>query len=279
MASLLKVPFILSSAITQHMSFTPPNVPSSAETIPQRFNEQVFTRFIMYGFPIMKTVYWIVSVAEIVTIVSHTTDSLSFIQAIAQHAVGHGIHDTPITFSFILGTTLAVVGGLIRWWCFRTLGRFFTFQLSVRKGHHIVTTGPYAVIRHPSYTAGIIQMTGMVILHGSPTSWLRCSGVLDFFGLKLAVVAWLAGITLLVINIVFRVSEEDEALKSAFGDEWASSSKTGSVCVFAPGLYATAMALTRSADDQSGNQDTLLNGDEEYRSASIALASICITLG
>ncbi|KAG1804373.1 hypothetical protein EV424DRAFT_304179 [Suillus variegatus] len=236
MASLIKVPLILSSAITQQISFTPPNVPSSKEIIHQTFNEWVFTGLIMYGFPVVKAIYWAVSFAEIVTIVSHTTDSLSFIQAIAQHAVGHGIRDTPITFPFILGTTLAVVGGLIRWWCFRTLGRFFTFQLSVRKGHHIVTTGPYAVIRHPSYTAGIIQMTGMIILHGSPTSWLRRSGVLDFFGLKLAVVAWLAQITLLIINIVFRVNEEDEALKLAFRDEWARWAKVVRYRLI-PGIY------------------------------------------
>ncbi|KAG2099902.1 uncharacterized protein F5147DRAFT_839362 [Suillus discolor] len=236
MASLIKVPLILSSAITQQVTFTPPNVPLSKEIIPQTFNEWVFTGLIIYGFPVVKAIYWAVSFAEIVTIVSHTTDSLSFIQAIAQHAVGHGIHDTPITFPLILGTTLAVVGGLIRWWCFRTLGRFFTFQLSVRKEHHIVTTGPYAVIRHPSYTSGIIQITGMIILHGSPTSWLRSSGVLDFFGLKLAVVAWLALITLLMINIVFRVNEEDEALKSAFRDEWTRWAKAVRYRLI-PGVY------------------------------------------
>ncbi|KAG1747633.1 hypothetical protein EDB19DRAFT_1893928 [Suillus lakei] len=210
MASLLKVPFILLSAITQQVSFTTPNVPSmdphSARDI----------RISDYE----GKVYWTVSLAEIATIVSHATGSLSVIQAITQHAVGQSVQDTPITFPFILGTALAVAGGLVRWWCFRTLGRFFTFKLSVRKGHHIVTTGPYAVIRHPSYTAGMVQVIGILILHGSPTSWLRHSGVLDVVELKMAVVAWLAGITLLMINVVCRVSQEDEILKSAFGDEW-----------------------------------------------------------
>ncbi|KAG2099916.1 uncharacterized protein F5147DRAFT_582379 [Suillus discolor] len=120
MASLLKVPFILSSAIMQQIAFTPPNIPSSKETIPQTFNERVFTRLIIYGFPIMKVIYWIVSVAEVAIIASQTADSLSVIQAIAQHAAGHGIRDTPITFPFILGTTLAVAGGLVRWWCYRS---------------------------------------------------------------------------------------------------------------------------------------------------------------
>lgn len=184
----------------------------------------------------MKAIYWAVSLAEIATIVSCTTDSLPTIWAITQHAVGQRIRDTPITFPFILGTALAVAGGLIRWWCFRTLGRYFTFQLSVRKGHRIVTTGPYAVIRHPSYTAGIIQIIGMLILHGSPTSWLRHSGVLNIPGLKLVVVAWLAQVTLLMINIVGRVSQEDEVLKSAFGDDWERWAKAVRYRLV-PGVY------------------------------------------
>ncbi|KAG2050316.1 hypothetical protein BDR06DRAFT_892074 [Suillus hirtellus] len=236
MASLLKVSLILSSAITQQISFTPPNIPSSEETIPKTFNERVFTGFMIYGFPFMKAIYWIVSLAEVVIIASQTTNSLSDIQAIAQHATGHGIRDTPITVPFILGTTLAVAGGLGRWWCFRTLGRFFTFQLSVRKGHHIVTTGPYAIIRHPAYTAGIMQLIGLILLHASPTSWLRHSGFLDIPGLKLAVVSWLAGATLVIISSVCRVSEEDEALKSACGDEWARWAKAVRYRLI-PGIY------------------------------------------
>ncbi|KAG1797226.1 hypothetical protein EV424DRAFT_1432191 [Suillus variegatus] len=236
MALLLKVPFILSSAIAQQVAFTPPNIPSGEETIPQTFNERVLTRLMTYGFPTMKALYWIVSFAEVAIIASQTADSLSVIQAIARHATGHGIHDTPITFPFILGTTLTAAGGLGRWWCYRTLGRFFTFELSVRKGHHIVTTGPYAVIRHPAYTAGIMQLIGMVMLHGSPTSWLRHSGVLDIPGLKLAVMSWLVGVTLLGIGSVFRVSEEDKALKSAFGDEWARWAKAVRYRLI-PGIY------------------------------------------
>ncbi|KAG1747634.1 hypothetical protein EDB19DRAFT_1630819 [Suillus lakei] len=235
MASLLKVPFILSSAIIQQVSLTPPNVPSGKEIVHQTFNERVFTQLIIYG-PMFQAVYWTVSFAEIATIASHTTDSLSVIQAITQHAVGQSIRDTPITFPFILGTTLAVAGGLIRWWCFRTLGRFFTFQLSVRKGHHIVTTGPYAIIRHPSYTAGMMQVIGMVVLHGSPTSWLRHSGILGVIGLKMAVVAWLGMATLLIISCVYRVSQEDEVLKSTFGDEWERWAKAVRYRLI-PGLY------------------------------------------
>ncbi|KAG2035722.1 hypothetical protein BDR03DRAFT_962007 [Suillus americanus] len=220
----------------QQISLTPPNVPPSKEIIHQTFNEWVLTRIIIYGFPVMKMIYWAVSFAEIATIASHATDYLSVIQTITQYAVGHRVLDTPITFPFILGTALAITGGLVRWWCYRTLGRFFTFQLSVRKGHHIVTTGPYAVIRHPSYTAAMMQVVGILILHGSPTSWLRHSGILDIPGLKLAVAAWLAQMMIAMINLVCRVSQEDEVLKSAFGDEWERWAKVVRYRLI-PGVY------------------------------------------
>lgn len=210
MESLLKVPLILSSAIALHVSFTTENNPLNKEVIHQTFNEWIFTRLVKYGFPTIKAFYWTVSLAEIAIIVHRMTDlnSVSIIRV------------TPITFPFMFGTALAITGGLVRWWCYYTLGPFFTFQLSIRDGQYIVTTGPYAVVRHPSYTAGLAELIGILILHGSTNSWLRDSGVLNIPGLKVIVVVWLVEITLLFICVVFRVSQEDEVLKSTFGSEW-----------------------------------------------------------
>ncbi|KAG1747638.1 hypothetical protein EDB19DRAFT_278880 [Suillus lakei] len=226
MESFLKIPLILSSAIALHVSFTTENVPSTKEVVRQTFNEWIFTRLVKYGFPTIKAFYWAISFAEIAIIACHATD-LNSVSV---------IRDTPITFPFMFGTALAVTGGLIRWWCYRTLGRFFTFQLSVREGQHIVTTGPYTIIRHPSYTAGIVEVIGILILHGSTNSWLRHSGVLDIPGLKVIVVAWLAEITLLMINVVLRVSQEDEVLKLAFRDEWERWAKAVRYRLI-PGIY------------------------------------------
>ncbi|KAG2362565.1 hypothetical protein BDR07DRAFT_1332995, partial [Suillus spraguei] len=52
------------------------------------------------------------------------------IKVITQYTIDQKICDTPITLSFILGTALAAGEGLIRWRCYCTLGRFFTFQLT-----------------------------------------------------------------------------------------------------------------------------------------------------
>ncbi|KAG2035076.1 hypothetical protein BDR03DRAFT_900496 [Suillus americanus] len=57
-----------------------------------------------------------------------------------------------------------------------TLGKFWSFLLSVRKEHRIITSGPYSIIRHPSYTSFIVQYVGIVITHASEGSWMRHSG-------------------------------------------------------------------------------------------------------
>ncbi|KAG2123421.1 hypothetical protein DEU56DRAFT_745450, partial [Suillus clintonianus] len=68
----------------------------------------------------------------------------------------------------------------------------FTFKLSVRTNHRLVTTGPYAIVRHPSYMRAHLQFMDLLFLHGSRTSFLRRSGVLNIPELKMSVVVLLA---------------------------------------------------------------------------------------
>ena len=43
----------------------------------------------------------------------------------------------------------------LRMYCYWVLGHFFTFSLLIKKGHQLITTGPYQYLVHPSYTAQI----------------------------------------------------------------------------------------------------------------------------
>ena len=146
------------------------------------------------------------------------------------------IQDTPINSHFLLGTAVVATGGLLRWWCFRTLGRFFTFELTVRKGHQLITTGPYAVVRHPSYAAAVLQFIGVVLLHGSQTSWLRHSGILGIPGVRTVALAWLMERAIAVTSLLRRISHEEEVVKSKFGDEWRNWAKIVRYRVI-PGIY------------------------------------------
>ncbi|KAG1779990.1 hypothetical protein EV702DRAFT_1266900 [Suillus placidus] len=118
--------------------------------------------------PMPQIVSWTVSLAEIAVLASRVID-LSTLPSVIQPAVGQlrGIQDMPINGHILLGTALiqVVAGGFLRWWCFCTLGRFFTFKLSVRQEHKLVTTGPYAVrvVRHPSYAGTLLRSMGMLM--------------------------------------------------------------------------------------------------------------------
>lgn len=147
------------------------------------------------------------------------------------------IQTTPITSSFLFGTAVVVMGGLLRLWCFRTLGRFFTFELSVRKGHQLVKTGPYSIVRHPAYAASLLQFTGVLLLHGQRTSWFRSSEILDNIpGLKIIVLVWVVERTIAVISLVRRISQEEAVIKSLFGDEWKNWAKKVRYRLI-PGIY------------------------------------------
>ena len=54
-----------------------------------------------------------------------------------------------------------VLGSLIRRSCWRTLGEYFTGDIQARKGQPVIRTGPYRLVRHPSYMGGILVHIGI----------------------------------------------------------------------------------------------------------------------
>src|ERR671922_425439 len=58
---------------------------------------------------------------------------------------------------FILGIVAIVAGSLLRRHCWRLLGESFTGYVRAQPNQPIVTTGAYTVVRHPSYSAGILM--------------------------------------------------------------------------------------------------------------------------
>jgi protein-S-isoprenylcysteine O-methyltransferase Ste14 len=117
-----------------------------------------------------------------------------------------------------------IVGGLGRIWCYKTLGVFFTFRITIRNSHKLIKTGPYAYVRHPSYTFAFILVGGMLLVHQRLTNFFpNTTWVQTMFSI--------AGIlTTFIIGMLFlqrRVTREEEELKKTFGKEWTQyASKT-----------------------------------------------------
>jgi protein-S-isoprenylcysteine O-methyltransferase Ste14 len=65
------------------------------------------------------------------------------------------------------GVTVYVVGLGLRLWSMRTLRRAFSYGLKVAEDQALVTSGPYRVLRHPSYTGLILWSAGCAVWNPS----------------------------------------------------------------------------------------------------------------
>jgi protein-S-isoprenylcysteine O-methyltransferase Ste14 len=73
---------------------------------------------------------------------------------------------------FYVGLGLVIAGSLLRRHCWRMLETSFTGDVRARADKEVVTRGAYRVLRHPSYTAGILLNVGVGIALGSWASAL-----------------------------------------------------------------------------------------------------------
>jgi protein-S-isoprenylcysteine O-methyltransferase Ste14 len=127
------------------------------------------------------------------------------------------IRVTPFT---ILTCLMTILGCFIRVQCYRALGKFFTFHLSILKDHKLVTSGPYAFVRHPSYTGALLMTAGWSAANAVRGSWVRESGVLDHWEGMTASAIWVVLLVILTYGFVRRIDVEDAALKDGFGEQW-----------------------------------------------------------
>lgn len=120
---------------------------------------------------------------------------------------------------FVLGVASTVSGALVRLWSYRALGVHFTFQLSLLKEHKLITTGPYAYVRHPSYTALILTVVGIFMCETSSGSWYMETRAFDSpLGKGIALLAGCC--VAILVSVVSRVTKEDKLLSNNFGQEW-----------------------------------------------------------
>jgi len=100
----------------------------------------------------------------------------------------------------LLGVPLGILGGALLLWTFTHLGKNLTDTVVVRRDATLVTSGPYARVRHPFYGAVFLGMLANTLL---TASWL----------------VGLAGWTTLVF-IRLRVGLEEQRLVERFGDDY-----------------------------------------------------------
>jgi len=112
-------------------------------------------------------------------------------------------HGAPLHAIRILGVALVVAGLLLRWYAIAYLGRFFTVDVAVVADQKVVESGPYRLIRHPSYAGALVAFLGLGI----------CS---ENYGALLVLV--------LPVTAAFlrRIAIEEAALGEALGNAYAA---------------------------------------------------------
>jgi protein-S-isoprenylcysteine O-methyltransferase Ste14 len=64
---------------------------------------------------------------------------------------------------FWLGAAVTIAGLLFAVWAREHLGSNWSRSVTIKQDHELITTGPYAVVRHPIYTGILAGFLGMAI--------------------------------------------------------------------------------------------------------------------
>jgi protein-S-isoprenylcysteine O-methyltransferase len=115
-----------------------------------------------------------------------------------------------------VGIAAMLFGLLLRWWAVLHLGRYFTVDLAVAPDQPVIESGPYKLIRHPSYTGALLVVIGVAL----------CFGNFASMG------AILLPFTVLLMK---RIRLEESALASGLGEPYLDYMKRTNRLF--PGLY------------------------------------------
>lgn len=130
-----------------------------------------------------------------------------------------GILPIPVEFKHVQVTALdlalfafGLIGIILRLWSYHTLGRFFTFDLTIRENHSLIGSGPYTCLRHPSYT-------GILLIYFT-FSELVAIPYIKMINKDLVQIARIVFVMSSLGMTFFRVKNEEEMLSKEFKAEW-----------------------------------------------------------
>lgn len=100
-----------------------------------------------------------------------------------------------------LGLVLSVAGTAFAIWAAATLGRHFDVEVQVHRGHEVVRSGPYGIVRHPIYSGLALHYLGACLATGN-----------------LVLLAGTLAVT--IPGLYLRARAEEELLRSELGEPY-----------------------------------------------------------
>lgn len=115
-----------------------------------------------------------------------------------------------------IGFILFLISIIVRWWGFKSIGKYFNPRVSVYQKHKLVTAGAYSKIRHPLYLGSLISFIALPIIFNS---W----GALLIICLST------------IPALVYRINVEEEFMIRHFSDEYLNYIKKSKKLI--PGIW------------------------------------------
>ncbi|KXN88512.1 putative protein-S-isoprenylcysteine O-methyltransferase [Leucoagaricus sp. SymC.cos] len=208
----------LLTAISVHLSLSPPNPPVKRQDCRTDTpgTNTLFEHGVQYVTFLSKASVWFFTCSNIIGTISSQGLTL-YPCAMSKDATEHNrgsIHPF-----LVVGMVLTCLSAILRLWCYRTLGHLFTFEITIRPKHELVTYGPYAFVRHPSYTGVYLTLSGATLVLLAPDTWTVEHGIRTPIGAFLLFL-WLLKCAFAFRGTATRLRSEDELLRATFGEEW-----------------------------------------------------------
>jgi len=95
---------------------------------------------------------------------------------------------------------LVICGFLFMWWARIHLGQLWSSSVTHKEHHHVVDTGPYAIVRHPIYTGLLLAIIATVLVR--------------------VTIITLTGGTLIGAGVYVKARVEEEFLRQQLGEPY-----------------------------------------------------------
>ena len=118
--------------------------------------------------------------------------------SLAEYVLRHG------SFSWIAlgaGIVCAIVSFKLRWSAIAALGKFWSLHVEIRENHQFVESGPFRIVRHPTYFSMILELLAFGLIFSA--WWMLL--VIPF---------------LFIPALILRLRLEEPALVEKFGDAY-----------------------------------------------------------
>ncbi len=112
---------------------------------------------------------------------------------------------------FWLGVAVTVAGILFAVWAREHLGRNWSRSVTIKQDHELITTGPYAAIRHPIYTGLLFGLLGTAI--------------------ALSLVRGFIAFALIFLVLWAKLRMEEKWMRSQFGETYVAYARRTSALV------------------------------------------------